>query len=79
MHPVVVDDSVVFASREGVVYSINTGLNSLKELVDIEEGVYGPLAAHEGIVYIHTQDLALHRINAINGAVLRPISLESRE
>ena len=32
---------------------------------------------HDGIIYIHTQDLKLHRINAATGDILRPISLES--
>lgn len=77
--PVMVDSSIIFASRKGIVYVIDAGLNKLGKLADIEEDVYGPLCVNEGIVYIHTQDLTLHRINAINGAVLRPISLESKD
>lgn len=77
--PVVVNSSIVFASRKGIVYTIDTSVNKLGQLAEIEEEVYGPLCVNEGIVYIHTQDLTLHRINAINGAVLRPISLESKD
>ncbi len=77
--PVVVDSSIIFASRDGVVYSVDAGSNELKQLTDIEEDVYGPLCLSEGIVYIHTQDLTIHRINADTGAVLRPISLESKD
>jgi outer membrane protein assembly factor BamB len=77
--PVVVDSSIILASRKGVIYAIDTGRNALKELAEIEEEVYGPLCASEGVVYIHTQDLTLHRINATTGAVLRPISLGSKD
>jgi len=77
--PVVVNSSIIFASREGVVYTIDTGLNELKRLADIEEEVYGPLSVSEGVVYIHTQDLTLHRVNATTGAVLRSVSLKSKD
>ncbi len=77
--PVIVNSSIVYTSREGIVYVIDTGSNALSQLAVIEEEVYGPLAIHEGIVYIHTQDLALHRVNAINGAVLRTVSLKVPE
>lgn len=77
--PVVVNNSIIFASRKGVVYTIDTGLNELKTLAGIEEEIYGPLCASEGIVYIHTQDLTLHRVNAATGAVFRPISLERKD
>jgi outer membrane protein assembly factor BamB len=77
--PVVVNGTIILASRKGVIYAIDTGRNALKQLAEIEEEVYGPLCASEGVVYIHTQDLTLHRINADTGAVLRPISLESKD
>ncbi|MFC1955603.1 PQQ-binding-like beta-propeller repeat protein [Chloroflexota bacterium] len=77
--PVVVDDSIIFASQKGVIYALDTGSKQLKRLNDIEENVYGPLSASEGIVYIHTQDLTLHRINVDTGAILMSISLESME
>ncbi len=77
--PVVADSSILFASREGVVYTIDTALNKIKPLADIEELICGPLCVSEGVVYIHTQDLTLHRINATTGAVLRSISLKSKD
>ncbi len=77
--PVIVDSAIIFASREGAIYNLNTGSNELRQLADIEEEVYGPLSASEGVVYIHTQDLTLHRINANTGAVLMSISLKSKE
>jgi outer membrane protein assembly factor BamB len=75
--PVVVDSSIVLASRKGIIYTIDIGLNQLEQLTNIEAEVFGPLAANEGVVYIHTQDLTLRRVNAINGVVFRPISLKS--
>ncbi len=77
--PVVVDNSIILASRKGVIYAIDTGRHELKQLAKIEEEIYGPLCASEGVVYIHTQDLTLHRINATTGAALRPISLGSKD
>jgi len=77
--PVVVNSSIIFATQEGVIYSIDTGSNELKRLADIEAEVYGPLYASEGVVYIHTQDLTLRRVNANTGAILMPISLTSKE
>lgn len=77
--PVMVGDSIIFASRAGVIYAINTGSNELKQLADIEEDVYGPLVASEGIIYVHTQELTLHRVNASTGALLPSISLESKQ
>ncbi len=77
--PVVVDSSIIFASRKGIIFAIDTSLNELKQLADIGEEVYGPLCVSEGVVYIHTQDLTLHQVNAATGVVLRPISLESKD
>ena len=74
--PVVVGGSVIFASRDGIVYDLDTGTGELKELMDVEEDVYGPLTAYGDIVHVHTQDLTLHRVNVDNGAILRSISLE---
>jgi len=77
--PVVVDSSIIFASRNGAVYTIDAGLSQLKLLAEIGEEIYGPLSASEGVIYIHTQDLTLHRVNATTGAIFRPISLESKD
>ena len=77
--PVVVNGSIVFASEKGMVYTIDTSTNKSKLLVDIKDKIYGPLCAVGDIVYIHTQDLTLHRVNAVNSAVLRSISLASKD
>ena len=74
--PVIVGDSVVFATREGLVYIINTASESLRQVAEFEKTeINGPLTAYEGIVYIHTRDLTLERVNIENGATLRSISL----
>ena len=77
--PVIINSSIILASRDGVVYTIDTSRNELKQLAEIEEEIYGPLCASEGVVYIHTQDLTLHRVNTTTGAVFRPISLERKD
>ena len=77
--PVVVNSSIILVSREGVVYAIDTGLNKIRQIATIEEEVYGPICASEGVIYVHTQDLTLHRINATTGAELRPITLKSKD
>jgi len=77
--PVMVNSSIIFATQEGAIYTLDTGRNELKRLADIEAEVYGPLCASEGVVYIHTQDLTLHRVNANTGAILGSISLKSKE
>jgi outer membrane protein assembly factor BamB len=76
--PVAVDKYVVFATRKGVVFSIDTESNNLRQLADFEKDVNGPLTAHEDIVYVHTSELALERVNVLTGAILSPISLESQ-
>jgi outer membrane protein assembly factor BamB len=73
--PVIVDSSVIFATRKGVIYSIDTVSNQAGQLADFDMVVNGPLTANEGIVYIHAQDIALQRVNAVNGSILPPVSL----
>ena len=76
--PVIVGDSVIFAARNGVIYSIDSVSGGLRTLAQIEEEeIYGPLTEYNGVVYIHTQaeERPLHRINAVDGSVLRTISL----
>jgi outer membrane protein assembly factor BamB len=75
--PVLVADSVIFANRKGVIYSLSTVTNEIKQLADLKKDVYGPLTANGEIVYIRTQDNVLQRMNAVTGAFLNPISLSS--
>jgi outer membrane protein assembly factor BamB len=75
--PVVVDNAVIFASRQGVIYAVDTSRYGLRQLASLGADVSGPLCASGDTVYIHTQDLTLHQINVATGAVLRSISLKS--
>lgn len=81
--PVMYEENVIFCTREGTLYSINTLQNSLRQLavLDAEDEVKvnGPLAIHDGVVYVHTQDLKLRQVNADNGAILGTISLSIGE
>jgi outer membrane protein assembly factor BamB len=77
--PVVMGNLVIFATRKGVIYSIDSVSNQARQLADIELDVNGPLTAYNDVVYIHTQDLSLHRINAVSGAVLPSLSLGSQD
>ncbi|HEY96659.1 MAG TPA: PQQ-binding-like beta-propeller repeat protein [Dehalococcoidia bacterium] len=80
--PVMHDDNVIFCTREGAIYSINTAQNSLRQLAVIDEGkveINGPLAIHDGVIYIHTSDLLLRRVNAETGAILSSLVLSFGE
>jgi outer membrane protein assembly factor BamB len=77
--PVIVDSSVIFVNRKGVVYSINTGTSGIRQLADLEKTINGPLATNGEIVYIHTEENILQRINVVTGALLSPVSLNSSQ
>jgi len=62
-----------------VIYSLDTGSNRFKRLAELGEEIYGPLCVSDGIVYIHTQDLTLHPVDAKTGAELATISLKGSE
>ncbi len=78
--PVLVGDLVILATRDGIVYSLDTTIEAEpKILANVGDSVFGPLAADSGIVYIHTQDLKIHRLDVSTGAELPTISLEREE
>lgn len=77
--PVLVDDLLIIASEEGAIYALDTATNQIKLLANVEENIDAPLWASDGIVYIHTQDLTLHPVDATTGAKLMTISLKSSE
>jgi len=74
--PVISGDAVIFASQAGEVFRVDTADNALTLLASIGAEVSGPLCEYDGIVYLHTADLKLHRVKVATGAVLYPISLE---
>lgn len=75
--PVIVNNYIVFASSKGIIYKIDTGTRQITQLADLKMNVDGPLAAYQGIIYIHPQGLILQRVNIDTGAVLPDISLQS--
>ena len=86
--PVVVDDSVIVATEDGVIYRIDSG-NKWEKLVDLKKDeskeekkkkrVDAPLAASQGVVYIHTAEDVLYALNVETGVdVWRPLPLASK-
>jgi outer membrane protein assembly factor BamB len=73
--PVSVDDSIIVASEEGVLYAIDTDSNQKSELGNLEEEVFAALSASEEIVYIHTEKDALYAVDTQTGA-LRELYIE---
>lgn len=76
--PVINGSDIIFATREGAVYVVDTVLNQADLLVTLADTtINGPLAFNDGIIYVHTQDASLQRINADNGALLSSVDLKS--
>ena len=67
--PVLGGNSIVVATEEGVVYAIDTATNEKRRLVDLEEKVYAPLFASDGVVYVHTDEDGLYVVEVQSGAV----------
>jgi eukaryotic-like serine/threonine-protein kinase len=85
--PVVVNHNVIFTNSKGVIYSIDAGdtsapgppppaTNEIRQLADLKKTVNGPLTVNGEVVFIHTTDNILERINAVTGALLTPVSLQ---
>jgi outer membrane protein assembly factor BamB len=77
--PVMVNENLIMAARDGLVYSLNTETGNLEKVGDVENSVFGALTAAGGIVYIHTQDLTIHRLDTNNWSMLSSVSLERTE
>jgi eukaryotic-like serine/threonine-protein kinase len=75
--PAVSGNYVVFASHNGIVYKINTTTQEIAQISILKLNVDGPLTAHDGIIYIHPQDIILERLNIDTGARPPDISLQS--
>ncbi|MBA7702603.1 Serine/threonine-protein kinase AfsK [subsurface metagenome] len=67
--PVLGGNSIVVATEEGVIYAIDTATNEKRRLVDLEEKVYAPLFASDGVVYVHTDEDGLYMVEVQSGAV----------
>jgi eukaryotic-like serine/threonine-protein kinase len=73
--PVIVDNLIVFVSRQGILSKLDTATMTMTQIVDLKVSVDGPILAHNGIVYIHPQQTSLFRINPVSGAELPAITL----
>ncbi len=73
--PAIVDNFIIFASRNGIIYKIDSKTGDMTLVIDLKTSVDGPLMANGGIVYIHPQTDTLLRVNPVSGATLPAISL----
>ena len=77
--PVLVDDLLIIASEEGVIYAIDTRSFQKSELKNLGEKIYASLCASDETVYIHTQKHeTLYALNAQTGVVLWSLPLTSK-
>ena len=67
--PVVAGDTIIAATEDGIVHAIGTKDNRQRQLVNLEEKIYAPLAASGGYVYIHTDKDNLYEVDAKTGRV----------
>jgi outer membrane protein assembly factor BamB len=75
--PVVVDNLIVFATREGSLYKINTTTMDKTQIIDLKTTIDGPLMAYKGIIYVHPQAALMLLIDPVSGKQVGTISLES--
>jgi outer membrane protein assembly factor BamB len=85
--PVLVNSLIIVATGEGGIFSIDTGINQKRQLVNVKEladedlTVNSPLVASEGIVYVHAQTKKhgslLYALNAQTGLDLWHYSPQS--
>ena len=74
--PALINDSIIVASENGQVWTIDTGNNQKSELKNLGEKIYAPLCAGDETVYIHTQKGILYEVNAQTGAMRRLYPIE---
>ena len=67
--PVLVDGKVIIASEKGLVYALDTANNQIRQLANIEEKIYAPLSASNGVVYVHTDKDGLYAVDTQTGAI----------
>jgi outer membrane protein assembly factor BamB len=76
--PVVYDNYIIFAVHDGFVYKIDRDTLEPVLIASFESTLNGPLALHDGIVYLQTSDAALQRIDVSTSALLPPIYLATQ-
>jgi len=75
--PVLAAGNVIVAVEAGQVYSLDAGTRQKKQLVNLEDNIYAPLAVSDGVIYIHSADDVLHAMDARSGVILWSLELES--
>jgi len=75
--PILAAGSVIVAVEAGQVYSLDAGTRQKKSLVNLEEEIFAPLAAGDGVIYIHSADDVLYAVDAFSGATQWSLELES--
>ncbi len=65
------------SNAEGVArIRLTPGTYEVRQLANLKKTVNGPLAASGDVVFIHTTENILERINAVTGALLTAVSLQ---
>ncbi|MBA7647667.1 Outer membrane protein assembly factor BamB [subsurface metagenome] len=81
--PVLVDGAIIVASEEGKLYSLDITSNqesrtaNQRQLANVEEKIHAPLAAGNGVVYIHSDDDILYAVDTKSGVTLWSLPLKS--
>jgi outer membrane protein assembly factor BamB len=75
--PILAAGSVIVAVEAGQVYSLDAGTRQKKPLVNLEEEIFAPLAAGDGVIYIHSADDILYAVDARSGVTQWSLELES--
>ena len=75
--PVILDKYIVFASRDGIIYKIDSVSREFTTVTNLKMNVDGPLTAYEGNIYVHTYSggggcsgsivQKLERVNVVTG------------
>ncbi|HUV57163.1 MAG TPA: PQQ-binding-like beta-propeller repeat protein, partial [Dehalococcoidales bacterium] len=59
-------------------YSLDTAANQVKQIANLEEKIYTPLCASDGVVYIYGEAQNLYALDAESGARLWSLPLTSK-
>jgi eukaryotic-like serine/threonine-protein kinase len=75
--PAIVDNLIVFVTREGSMYKIDTTTMDMTQVIDLKTTIDGPLTAYQGIIYVHPQTAIMILVDPVLGKQISTISLES--
>jgi outer membrane protein assembly factor BamB len=76
--PVLVGNDVLFASKKGAIYKVNTTTHEFSLLRAFTSLVVeSPLFTYNGILYIHVEGSVLERVNLSDGSILQAMFLQN--